>query len=335
MGDRLAAALSACPVLLADGAIGTGLFAMGLAAGEAPEQWNESAPDRVRSLHDSFLNAGSDLILTNSFGANRHRLAMHGRADDAFPLARSAAEIARAAADAAGRGALVAGSMGPTGSVLEPAGDLSVADAADAFEEQARGLVEGGVDLLWGETISSKEEALALSLAADRVGAPYALTMSFDTAGRTMMGLTPRAFVEFASNLARPPSAVGANCGTGASDLLATVLALRAAGPNLPLIAKANAGIPKFVDGQVVYDGTPAAMARYAVLARDSGARIVGGCCGTAAAHVVAMRKAMDAAPVAGAVPSLATIARATGPFLQSSSTDGPRRRSGRRKRTK
>jgi len=225
--------------------------------------------------------------------------------------------------------------MGPTGSVLEPAGDLSVADAADAFEEQARGLVKGGVDLLWGETISSKEEALALSLAADRVGAPYALTMSFDTAGRTMMGLTPRAFVEFAPHLARPPSAVGANCGTGASDLLATVLAPRAAGPNLPLIAKANAGIPKFVDGQVVYDGTPAAMARYAVLARDSGARIVGGCCGTAAAHVVTMRKAMDAAPVVGAVPRLATIARATGPFLQSSSTDGPRRRSGRRKRTK
>ncbi len=316
MSDRFAALLAERGVLLADGATGTSLFAMGLPAGEAPELWNETAPERVAALHAGFLDAGADILLTNSFGANRFRLNMHGRGGDVYALARASAGIARAQADSIGRRILVAGSMGPTGSILEPVGELPFEAAVDAYVEQARGLLEGGADFLWGETISSAEEATALATAAHRVGASYTVTLSFDTAGRTMMGLTPAAFAGLAERLPHPPLAIGANCGTGASDLLATLLEFGKLSPGLPLIAKANAGIPKFVGDEIVYDGTPELMARYACLARDAGARIVGGCCGTSSEHLQAMRAALDLhSPGPTPVPS--EIVAATGSFTQ------------------
>ena len=324
-------------VLLADGATGTSLFAMGLPAGEAPELWNESDPDRVAALHAGFIGAGADIVLTNSFGANRFRLDMHGRGCDAFDLARVAAEIARAEADRAGRKVVVAGSMGPTGRILEPVGDLPFSAAVDAYEEQARGLVAGGADVLWGETISSEEEAASLAEAAHRVGKPFTLTLSFDTAGRTMMGLTARAFAALAVQFPRLPLAIGANCGTGASDLLLTLLELHEASPGIPIIAKANAGIPKFVEEEIVYDGTPDLMAQYASLARDAGARIVGGCCGTSADHLRSMRTALDTYSP-GPVPDRDRIVATTGPFTQiqapgAAGQHSAGRRKGRRKR--
>jgi len=333
--QSLAALLAGRDWLLADGATGTNLFAMGLEAGEAPELWNESEPGRVRALYDGAIGAGSDLFLTNSFGGNASRLKLHEADGRAFELNRIAAEIAREAADAAGRPVVVAGSMGPTGEIMAPLGPLTAAEAGEIFEEQARGLLAGGADVLWVETISSAEEFEAAATGIARTGAPWCGTMSFDTNGRTMMGLTAADMVGLVGRLPAKPLAFGANCGVGASDLLRTVLGFALAHPDLPLIAKGNAGIPKFHDGHIHYDGTPELMADYAVLARDCGARIIGGCCGTTPAHLVAMRAALEATP-AGPRPEPAEIEARLGAF--SSASDGsdgaPAGRERRRRRS-
>ncbi len=306
--------------ILADGATGTNLFAMGLEAGEAPELWNVDKPDQVRKLYDETLAAGADLFLTNSFGGTSARLKLHKAEGRVRELNVAAARIAREAADAAGREVIVAGSMGPTGEILEPVGALPYAEAVDIFEEQARALIEGGVDVLWVETISAPEEFRAASEAIGRTGFPWCGTMSFDTAGRTMMGLTSAGMVAQVGELPHRPIAIGANCGVGASDLLRTVAGFVAAGADLPLIAKGNAGIPKFRDGEVHYDGTPALMGQYALLARDTGARIIGGCCGTTPAHLVEMRRRLEGS-ARGEAPSLELIASTLGAF--SSPSDG------------
>ena len=312
--------LGTCDWLMADGATGTNLFNMGLEAGEAPELWNEVEPGKVRALYEGAASSGSDIFLTNSFGGNASRLRLHDAAARVFDLNRIAAEIAREVADAAGRPVVVAGSMGPTGEIMAPLGPLTSETAADMFEEQARGLLAGGADVLWVETISAPEEFEAASIGIARTGAPWCGTMSFDTAGRTMMGLTSADLARLVERLACPPLAFGANCGVGASDLLRTVLGFAEAEPRLPVIAKGNAGIPKFVEGRITYDGTPELMAEYAVLARDCGAKIIGGCCGTTPAHLKAMRAALEAAP-RGPRPDLDTIAAALGGF--SSASDG------------
>ncbi|MEL6317980.1 MAG: betaine--homocysteine S-methyltransferase, partial [Pseudomonadota bacterium] len=290
MTDLLTRLLEERDWLLADGATGTTLFAAGLEAGEAPELWNVDRPDAVRALHQGFVDAGADLILTNSFGGSRYRLKLHDAQDRVRELNQRAAELAREVADASGRPVVVAGSMGPTGEILEPVGALSFEDAVDAFAEQAEGLMAGGADVLWAETISSEEEIRAAAAAAARVEAPFCGTLSFDTAGRTMMGVTSTRYVELGPELATAPLAFGANCGVGASDLLRTLLGLKqavdAAPASAALIAKANAGVPRYIDGAVVYDGTPSLMGEYAKLARRSGARIIGGCCGTTATHL-------------------------------------------------
>ncbi|MEM9851559.1 MAG: betaine--homocysteine S-methyltransferase [Pseudomonadota bacterium] len=304
--------------VLADGATGTNFFAAGLEAGEAPEMWNVDAENKVRALYAGAVDAGADLFLTNSFGGNAARLKLHGAEARAAELSRISAEIARDVADRAGRPVIVAGAMGPTGEILEPVGTLSQADAADIFEEQARGLLAGGADILWVETLSATEELAAAAQAIARIGAPWCATMSFDTAGRTMMGVTPQELVAQTTAFIHPPLAVGANCGVGASDLLRSVLSM--AGAPLPVIAKGNAGIPKYVHGHIHYDGTPALMADYAALARDCGAAIIGGCCGTTPEHLRHMRRALEIRPRRRA-PDPAEIAAALGPF--SSETDG------------
>ena len=156
--------------LLADGATGTSLFNMGLEAGEAPELWNEQHPEKVRALYDGAIAAGSDLFLTNTFGGNASRLKLHDAEKRVHSINRIAARIAREAADAAGRPVVVAGSMGPTGEIMAPLGPLTIEDAAEMFEEQARGLLDGGADLLWVETISAPEEfeAAAIGISAHR-----------------------------------------------------------------------------------------------------------------------------------------------------------------------
>jgi 5-methyltetrahydrofolate--homocysteine methyltransferase len=203
---------------------------------------------------------------------------------------------------------------------MAPLGPLTVEDAAQMFEEQARGLLAGGADVLWVETISAPDELRAAALGIGRAGASWCGTMSFDTAGRTMMGVTSADMVALVGELPNPPLAFGANCGVGASDLLRTVLGFMAVSPALPVIAKGNAGIPKFIEGRIHYDGTPELMADYAVLARDCGARIIGGCCGTTPAHLVAMREALETRP-RGPAPDLEAIAARLGGF--SSASDG------------
>jgi 5-methyltetrahydrofolate--homocysteine methyltransferase len=188
------------------------------------------------------------------------------------------------------------------------------------FHEQAEGLKEGGADVLWVETMSAPEEYRAAAEAAARADMPWCGTMSFDTAGRTMMGVTSAQLADMVETLPNPPLAFGANCGVGASDLLRTVLGFAAQGTERPIIAKGNAGIPKYHDGHIHYDGTPALMADYAVLARDAGVRIIGGCCGTTPDHLRAMRAALETQPK-GARPTLEAISAALGGF--SSAYDG------------
>jgi 5-methyltetrahydrofolate--homocysteine methyltransferase len=306
--------------LMADGATGTNLFNMGLTSGDAPEMWNEEHPDRILSLYKSAVDAGSDIFLTNSFGGNASRLKLHGAEKRARELSRISAELGRQIADKAGRTVVVAGSVGPTGEIFAPMGTLTHANAVEIFHEQAEGLKEGGADVLWLETISAPEEYRAAAEAFALAGMPWCGTMSFDTAGRTMMGVTSAAMVEMVEALPNPPLGFGANCGTGASDLLRTVLGFSAQGVERPIIAKGNAGIPKYHDGHIHYDGTPELMAEYAVLARDAGATIIGGCCGTMPVHLDSMRRALETRP-RGPRPTLDQITGLLGGF--SSAGDG------------
>ncbi len=318
--DKLTELLAEHDWIMADGATGTNLFDMGLEAGEAPELWNVDAPDKVRAVYQGAIDAGSDIFLTNSFGGTAARLKLHNAQDRVKELNAAAARIARQAADEAGRTVVVAGSVGPTGELLAPVGTLSEEEATELFADQIEGLLEGGADVIWVETISSEEEFRAAAMAAARFNAPWCGTMSFDTAGRTMMGVTAPAMVSLVNGFAHGPVAFGANCGTGASDLLRTVLGFHGVAPRLPVIAKGNAGIPKFVDDHVHYDGTPELMGDYAVLARDCGARIIGGCCGTRPAHLSEMRRRLQEDPL-GDPPSLEIIVEKLGGF--SSANDG------------
>ncbi|HZP20632.1 MAG TPA: betaine--homocysteine S-methyltransferase [Bauldia sp.] len=334
MRTSLEAMLAARPVLLADGATGTNLFNMGLTSGDAPEFWNETHPDRIKALHQSFVDAGADIILTNTFGANRRRLALHKAEDRARELNRIAAENARAVADAAERPVVVAGSVGPTGDLLAPLGPLTEDEAEAVFAEQIAGLKEGGADVVWIETMSALEEIRAAARAAAKAGMPFTTTASFDTAGKTMMGVAPAALADFAVSLPDKPLALGGNCGVGASDLLVSVLAMTERQPDAIVIAKANCGIPTVHGDHTDYSGTPETMAEYARLAMDAGARIIGGCCGTSPAHLAAMRKAIDGHARA-ARPSVAAIVERVGPLVGPApeADDGKRAREGRRGR--
>ena len=300
-------ALNSRPWLLADGATGTNYFQMGLVSGDAPEMWNFEHPERVRELHKQFINAGADIVLTNSFGGNRHRLKLHDAQDKVREVNMAAAKNARAEADAAGRPVYVGGSVGPTGEIFEPVGTFPYAEGVVAFEEQARALKEGGVDVIWIETMSSEEELRAAVEGAAKAGLPIVTTMSFDTNGRTMMGITPQAFGKLAGELAVKPVAIGANCGVGASELVATVMGIAAARPDAAIVAKGNCGIPQYHDGHIHYTGTPELMADYARIALDAGARIIGGCCGTSPEHLASMRKALEGY-TKGAKPTVAYV---------------------------
>jgi 5-methyltetrahydrofolate--homocysteine methyltransferase len=320
--------------LMADGATGTNLFNMGLSSGEPPEMWNVEHPDNIRKLYAAAVDAGSDIFLTNTFGGNASRLKLHGAQGRVGELNRIAAELGREIADASGRVVVVAGSVGPTGDIFEPMGTMTHAVAVEMFHEQAEALKAGGADVLWIETISAPEEFKAAAEAAALAGMPWCGTMSFDTAGRTMMGVTSAQMAALVETLPNPPIAFGANCGVGASDLMRTVLGFQATGSARPVIAKGNAGIPKYKDGAIHYDGTPELMGDYAVLARDAGARIIGGCCGTMPEHLRAMRHALETRPK-GEVPSAEEIAAQLGSYSSVSDGtdgDGPQRRERRRR---
>ncbi|MGR3453062.1 betaine--homocysteine S-methyltransferase [Pseudooceanicola sp.] len=320
MTDALTRLLSERDWLMADGATGTNLFNMGLGAGDPPELWNVEAPEKIRTLYAGAIDAGSDIFLTNTFGGNAARLKLHDAQSRVMELNRAGAEIGRELADRSGRTVIVAGSVGPTGEIMAPMGALTHAAAVEMFHEQAEGLKAGGADVLWLETISAPEEYRAAAEAFALADMPWCGTMSFDTAGRTMMGVTSADMVAMVEKLPNPPIAFGANCGVGASDLLRTVLGFAAQGSERPVISKGNAGIPKYVDGHIHYDGTPELMAEYAVMARDCGATIIGGCCGTMPEHLEKMHEALSTRP-RGPRPTLDEITAKLGAF--SSASDG------------
>jgi 5-methyltetrahydrofolate--homocysteine methyltransferase len=305
--------LSEKPFLLADGATGTNLFDMGLETGDAPEPWNVEHPERIERLHQGFIDAGSDIILTNSFGGNYHRLKLHRFESRVAELNEAAACIARRVADAADKTVLVAGSMGPTGELFKPLGDLTMEATTEVFAEQARALCNGGVDMLWVETLSSMEEVRAALAGAATTGLPTVCTLSFDTNGSTMMGLTPGDFSRMSHDLTVRPHAYGANCGLGPAETVCGVLNLASAAQEGDvLVSKGNCGIPMYLDGVISYAGEPELMARYARMAFDAGARVIGGCCGTTFEHVRAMRDALDS-HVLGARPDAATVSKELG----------------------
>jgi len=300
-------------VLLADGATGTTFFGMGLQSGDAPELWNVDYPERVAQHYQAFIDAGSDLILTNSFGGTRYRLKLHQAEARVAELNVAAATILRQVAAACERDIIVAGSIGPTGEILAPLGDLQPEDAIAAFAEQALALEQGGADVLWIETMSSQEEVEYAVAGARETSLPIVFTMSFDTNGRTMMGVGASDMMALHQRLG--VHACGTNCGIGASEVVAAILNFQASADDSDkpiLIAKANCGIPEFIDGEIHYNGTPEIMARYATMARDAGARIVGGCCGTSPEHVAAMRHALDHT-AAGPAPSIEDVERELG----------------------
>ena len=288
--------LATRPWLLADGATGSNLFEVGLMSGDAPELWNTEHPERIAALHQSFVDAGADILLTNSFGGTIYRLKLHNAQGRMAELNTLAAQIARRVADASGRAIAVAGSMGPTGEIMEPIGPLTYDEAKAAFAEQALALKAGGADVLWIETMSSREEVEAAVAGAGVAGLPIVCTLSFDTNGRTMMGISPSDFSAIEKTLSPRLAACGTNCGVGASEVVACIHNLaQSMGPEVVLVAKGNCGVPQYVDGAICYNGTPEIMALYARMALDAGARIIGGCCGTSAKHLRAMREALEA----------------------------------------
>ncbi len=240
---------------------------------------------------------------------------LHKLEDRVQQLNRLAAEIARDVVDKSGRRVVVAGSVGPTGDLLAPLGPLTEDEATEVFAEQIEGLKQGGADVVWIETMSAPEEIRAAARAAHAIGMPYVATASFDTAGRTMMGLSPDAYAQMFESFETPPLAFGANCGVGAADLLVSVLGMTATRPDAVVVAKANAGVPQWHGAHIHYSGTPELMADYARLAVDAGVRIVGGCCGNKPEHVAAMRRALDEYTPRER-PTMESIVAALGPLV-------------------
>ena len=279
--------------VIGDGAMGTMLQAAGLTSGGAPEEWNVDRPDVIRDIHQAYVDAGSQIITTNTFGGNRFRLALHNNESRVRELNVAAARLAREAADAAPREVLVAGDIGPSGEILFPLGTTQPEAVRDAFAEQAAALAEGGVDLFLIETMSALEEVTAavegIKSASDL---PIAATMTFDTHYRTMMGVKPAQAVEALYDLGIV--VLGANCGNGPDEIERIITELAAAKPQGAfLIAQSNAGLPKYVDKQIHYDGSPEVMADYALKMRALGVNVLGACCGSTPEHIRAMREAL------------------------------------------
>jgi len=279
--------------ILADGAMGTMLFTAGLRPGEPAQLWNQKQPQQVAQIHRQYLKAGSKLLLTNTSGANRFRMANHDSKFSITELNRAGARILRAEIEAAGGTAIAAGDIDPSGQIMAPYGTLSFEEAKDGFAEQAKALIDGGVDVIWIETMADLEEVRAAFDGVREVskGIPILTTMTFGTHGRTMMGVSPeQAAISLTSMGA---VAVGGSCGKGPEEILSVIKEMHRALPEAILVAKANAGIPKLVDGKTVYNTNTPTMAEYALQAYAAGAQIIGACCGSTPAHIKAMAKAL------------------------------------------
>ncbi|MEE3327680.1 MAG: betaine--homocysteine S-methyltransferase [Myxococcota bacterium] len=332
MSDLLSELLAERDYLVADGATGTNLMRMGLPPGQAPDLWNLDQPENVTRNYESFIEVGADIILTNTFGANRCRLSLEQAQGRTSEINEAGARLACAAREKAGRPLVVAGSMGPTGEIMVPHGEMTSEEAEDVFSQQAEALVRGGVDVLWIETVYAFEELAAAVAAAAKTGLPVVSTMTFDTAGHTMMGDSPEDAARFVHTLPTPLVAYGANCGVGPATLVDAIRGFGRGGqPGDVLIAKGNCGVPEMIDGEVVFKGDVDIMARYARLARDAGARIIGGCCGTAPEHLEAVIQSLDGYEP-GPSPDDAQIEEALGTIDRSAGKKKKKARSRRRK---
>ena len=284
MTNKLISLLNKNKILAADGAMGTNLFEKGLQSGDAPEIWNETKSSVIENLHKSFIEAGSNIILTNTFGSNSFRLKLHNKENMAHKYSSLGAKIAKNVASKYDD-VLVAGSIGPSGELLQPIGNLSKQDMKEGFSEQAQGLKDGGADILWVETMSDLDEAKIAIAASLETGLPVICTMTFDTAAKTMMGVSPKQSIINLKDVSANQSqicAIGANCGVGPSDAVYSVKEIiENNDDNLPVIIKANCGIPKFENGEFVFSGTPELMKQYGKTASAIGASIIGGCCGS------------------------------------------------------
>ena len=271
-------------LLICDGAIGTMLSAAGHSAGESLDEYNVTRPDAVRAVHRAYREAGATLITTNTFQASSVSLSRHGLAARAAEFNRAGAQLAH---EVAGEEVFVAGNIGPTGALLDPYGDLTEAKARASFEEQARALAEGGVEMFIIETFTALEEARLAVAAAAATGLPVAASLSFDPNGRTVFGVTPQ---QAAVGLAEAGAmVVGANCGTISPAEMVQIIAQFREATGLPLIAQPNAGRPQRTCSGTVFPGTPEDFAAFAPAFRELGVTIIGGCCGTTPQHIAAV----------------------------------------------
>jgi 5-methyltetrahydrofolate--homocysteine methyltransferase len=283
--------------LLGDGAMGTQLMLAGLEQGNCGEEWNLTHPERVLAIQRRYAEAGSDCILTNTFGGSRLMLNRHGNADQAVAVNRAGVEIARRAFD--GRSGYVIGDIGPFGGLMEPYGDFSEADVRAAFTEQAKALVDAGADAIIIETQTSLEELLLGIEASKDAGAACVIgSMAYDvtldgSTFRTMMGIDPEHAAEFM--VEHGADIVALNCGTGMDMNRARHAVERyRAVCDLPVMVQPNAGQPKLINMKVVYDETPEQMAAGVAPLLEAGVDILGSCCGSTPDHIRAFRAAMD-----------------------------------------
>jgi 5-methyltetrahydrofolate--homocysteine methyltransferase len=279
-------------ILVSDGAMGTELQKRGMPVGVCPEEFNVTHPEIVQAIYKDYYDAGADLVETNTFGANRPRLTLHGFENRVREFCMKSVGLARAVCPV---GKFVAGSMGPTGDLIDPLGPRTVQEAYDIFSEQAEALAEGGVDVLFVETMMAAEEAeIAVRAAKEKTGLPVVATMTFELgkAGlRTMWGVDVKTAVNRLTDAGA--DIIGSNCGRGFDEMIAIVRAMRPL-TTKPIIAQSNAGIPDWVEGISVYKETPEIIEPKARELLSLGVNILGGCCGTGPAHIRKMRHLVD-----------------------------------------
>lgn len=276
-------------VLIADGATGTMLQAAGLPTGMPGEAWVLERPQEIMNLHRAYIEVGSQFILTSTFGATRARLRAAGLETQVAEINRRAAELARKVAE---DDVYVGGDIGPSGEMMPPLGKLTYEAAVQMFAEQAEALAAGGVDCLYIETMSDLSEAKAAVEGGQQVSdLPIFCTFSFDTHGRTGMGISPTQAAQEMADLG--VRAMGANCGHAPEEVLDFLPQMRQVAPSAHLIAKPNAGIPRMVKRQAVYDAGPERMALLARRYMELGASVVGACCGSSPEHIEAMARAI------------------------------------------
>ncbi|MBN1876750.1 MAG: homocysteine S-methyltransferase family protein, partial [Anaerolineae bacterium] len=307
---------SATAPLLADGAMGTMLHARGMGPRTCYDELNRVNPALVAEIHRGYIDAGAQIIQTNTFGANRYKLALHGLEDRVIDLNRAGVELARRVIFASFKEVLLAGDVGPLGVRLVPYGRVQLEQAREAFTEQITALVEAGVDLIVIETMTDLREAVEAVKAARQVGdLPVVATMTFTRDDRTLLGDVPEAVARKLWKVGA--TMIGVNCSGGPVQLLRILQRMRAAVPEGCFWVKPNAGWPEQVGGRIMYPASPEYFGEYTWLFHEAGARVIGGCCGTTPAHIAAMRTALDAGPPA-AIPHLNGLVQSLAPVVES-----------------